>query len=168
MFFITIRVTCAYLFFFFLMIRRPPRSTLFPYTTLFRSTRSCGTPLPEPSSYWQVVREFARWGFWLRRGMRAQTAPGASGLPGLHDDAVTPGWFGNNARWGDRTAAARRLPSWPEDAPVPPRSPVRAHHRTSLCRARLSLGSPVPDRPPPCRWPRRRKPRPVRYTRSRR
>src|SRR5256885_6019625 len=28
------------LIFFFLMIRRPPRSTLFPYTTLFRSTRS--------------------------------------------------------------------------------------------------------------------------------
>src|SRR5216683_6375922 len=27
-------------FFFFLMIRRPPRSTLFPYTTLFRSPRS--------------------------------------------------------------------------------------------------------------------------------
>src|SRR5690349_24323267 len=33
------------LFFFFLMIRRPPRSTLFPYTTLFRSpatARRCG------------------------------------------------------------------------------------------------------------------------------
>src|SRR5258708_21693326 len=27
-------------FFFFLMIRRPPRSTLFPYTTLFRSMKS--------------------------------------------------------------------------------------------------------------------------------
>src|SRR2546423_9966891 len=27
-------------FFFFLMIRRPPRSTLFPYTTLFRSCRT--------------------------------------------------------------------------------------------------------------------------------
>src|SRR5574344_2832811 len=27
----------AFIFFFFLMIRRPPRSTLFPYTTLFRS-----------------------------------------------------------------------------------------------------------------------------------
>src|SRR5438876_8666785 len=27
-------------FFFFLMVRRPPRSTLFPYTTLFRSIRS--------------------------------------------------------------------------------------------------------------------------------
>src|SRR6476619_8053717 len=31
---------CSTLFFFFLMIRRPPRSTLFPYTTLFRSARS--------------------------------------------------------------------------------------------------------------------------------
>src|SRR6266700_5793126 len=33
-------------YFFFLMIRRPPRSTLFPYTTLFRSrtaTSSCGS-----------------------------------------------------------------------------------------------------------------------------
>src|SRR3712207_8093333 len=27
------------IFFFFLMIRRPPRSTLFPYTTLFRSRK---------------------------------------------------------------------------------------------------------------------------------
>src|SRR2546422_3324422 len=30
------------LLFFFLMIRRPPRSTLFPYTTLFRSRRDAG------------------------------------------------------------------------------------------------------------------------------
>src|SRR2546430_13353359 len=30
-------VSVFLLFFFFLMIRRPPRSTLFPYTTLFRS-----------------------------------------------------------------------------------------------------------------------------------
>src|SRR5437588_8787688 len=30
-------------FFFFLMIRRPPRSTLFPYTTLFRSYRANGS-----------------------------------------------------------------------------------------------------------------------------
>src|SRR2546426_11844876 len=34
---------CASLsFFFFLMIRRPPRSTLFPYTTLFRSVGGAG------------------------------------------------------------------------------------------------------------------------------
>src|SRR2546430_15841503 len=38
--FSTIRLPCLStfaFFFFFLMIRRPPRSTLFPYTTLFRS-----------------------------------------------------------------------------------------------------------------------------------
>src|SRR5438094_5309328 len=38
-------LSCAFfLFFFFLMIRQPPRSTLFPYTTLFRSRRlrACG------------------------------------------------------------------------------------------------------------------------------
>src|SRR3712207_8368072 len=33
-----------YLAFFFLMIRRPPRSTLFPYTTLFRSTLYADLP----------------------------------------------------------------------------------------------------------------------------
>src|SRR2546429_4356334 len=38
--------------FFFLMIRRPPRSTLFPYTTLFRSLRRDKLHIPsahEPS-----------------------------------------------------------------------------------------------------------------------
>src|SRR5258707_7216087 len=35
--------TYVYFLFFFLMIRRPPRSTLFPYTTLFRSLRSCSS-----------------------------------------------------------------------------------------------------------------------------
>src|SRR6266536_4026327 len=32
------------LFFFFLMIRRPPRSTLFPYTTLFRAASAAPRP----------------------------------------------------------------------------------------------------------------------------
>src|SRR3712207_7559113 len=35
-------------FFFFLMIRRPPRSTLFPYPTLFRSTGSTAAPVAAP------------------------------------------------------------------------------------------------------------------------
>src|SRR6266404_3217492 len=35
-------------FFFFLMIRRPPRSTLFPYTTLFRSHTA---PIRQPSRW---------------------------------------------------------------------------------------------------------------------
>src|SRR5438105_9522488 len=44
----------SFLLFFFLMIRRPPRSTLFPYTTLFRSCSSfsgpCCSSTPLPSS----------------------------------------------------------------------------------------------------------------------
>src|SRR3712207_8646722 len=40
--------------FFFLMIRRPPRSTLFPYTTLFRSTTRCGSCSPGCSWWWPV------------------------------------------------------------------------------------------------------------------
>src|SRR5256885_10031650 len=35
----TVQLVLFALSFFFLMIRRPPRSTLFPYTTLFRSLR---------------------------------------------------------------------------------------------------------------------------------
>src|SRR2546430_4587757 len=40
-----------FLFFFFLMIRRPPRSTLFPYTTLFRSAFAEGEVLVVPDAY---------------------------------------------------------------------------------------------------------------------
>src|SRR2546427_3519924 len=40
-------VSFAVFSFFFLMIRRPPRSTLFPYTTLFRSRRPA--PLSRPA-----------------------------------------------------------------------------------------------------------------------
>src|SRR5437773_4936142 len=45
--------------FFFLMIRRPPRSTLFPYTTLFRSVRRRPgrpprAPPRRPPSHWQA------------------------------------------------------------------------------------------------------------------
>src|SRR2546430_12904336 len=56
-------------FFFFLMIRRPPRSTLFPYTTLFRSRRRAvtqpgraffpagGAPRPPRSPCWRERSE---------------------------------------------------------------------------------------------------------------
>src|SRR5688572_31048335 len=52
------------LFIFFLMIRRPPRSTLFPYTTLFRSkfteavsfTVKCDTQ-EELDYYWDKLSE---------------------------------------------------------------------------------------------------------------
>src|SRR5215213_10483236 len=44
-------------FFFFLMIRRPPRSTLFPYTTLFRSSPLQWTARERPH---RVSRGFER------------------------------------------------------------------------------------------------------------
>src|SRR5216684_7947557 len=40
MFFFKLSLYLLIFFVFFLMIRRPPRSTLFPYTTLFRSQRT--------------------------------------------------------------------------------------------------------------------------------
>src|SRR5258706_3614693 len=50
------------------MIRRPPRSTLFPYTTLFRSGRK-SEPVPAPA-----VRRAAR-----HDGLREGAAPGRAG-----------------------------------------------------------------------------------------
>src|SRR3712207_7357859 len=55
-------------YFFFLMIRRPPRSTLFPYTTLFRSRRlsrrgqvedGVSAPDPAPRARGAAVRQQA-------------------------------------------------------------------------------------------------------------
>src|SRR5256885_8559164 len=42
------------------MIRRPPRSTLFPYTTLFRSVSAASTPLPEPVRRAQRVEQLTQ------------------------------------------------------------------------------------------------------------
>src|SRR5215208_6689671 len=49
-------------YFFFLMIRRPPRSTLFPYTTLFRSRRAgAGAILLVPALATAMSNGFDRW-----------------------------------------------------------------------------------------------------------
>src|SRR5207249_10439017 len=58
-----------FLVFFFLMIRPPPPSTLFPYTTLFRSrsrSRGCACTRPIPTSCG-----------WARRVMRTGQTPSA-------------------------------------------------------------------------------------------
>src|SRR3712207_7790268 len=55
--------------FFFLMIRRPPRSTLFPYTTLFRSSAALsfrvalvapGIAVPPRNHWWPVTVPLVR------------------------------------------------------------------------------------------------------------
>src|SRR3712207_9455527 len=51
-------------YFFFLMIRRPPRSTLFPYTTLFRSDERGAHPAR------RAVTRFTRAGVLRRRDAR--------------------------------------------------------------------------------------------------
>src|SRR5256884_3180907 len=54
----------SFISFFFLMIRRPPRSTLFPYTTLFRSCLwriviSPAIPQDSPPCYDSLMRNLA-------------------------------------------------------------------------------------------------------------
>src|SRR5438093_10839690 len=64
--FTSISISFTLYFFFFLMIRRPPRSTLFPYTTLFRSasvppanapTNAAPAPRPTQAAVRPVVAE---------------------------------------------------------------------------------------------------------------
>src|SRR5690349_24633577 len=63
-----------FLLLFFLMIRRPPRSTLFPYTTLFRSWPSSGPEKRASSTCWsrptckaRSNRSWRRSSVWARR-----------------------------------------------------------------------------------------------------
>src|SRR3989449_10089597 len=63
--------------FFFLMIRRPPRSTLFPYTTLFRSMKERGIrwiPMFGRQAY-KVGNTFRFWG-----GLVLEAVGGGPGL----------------------------------------------------------------------------------------
>src|SRR5690348_18378107 len=89
------------LLFFFLMIRRPPRSTLFPYTTLFRSargeimlraalilererdrlarqmTREMGKPLKETQGDLQTAIDFGKYTAGEGRRAEGETVPSA-------------------------------------------------------------------------------------------
>src|SRR5690348_17802802 len=72
---------------FFLIIRRPPRSTLFPYTTLFRSRRAGRTPGERADGrFWRAA---------ARRESRADPPP-----PRRRPGRTSP-------------AAARRATRWP-------------------------------------------------------
>src|SRR3712207_8566651 len=67
-------------YFFFLMIRRPPRSTLFPYTTLFRSSRArrcrrARLPRPRDGAAWSRASRAGRYRSRTRRGRRRWRRP---------------------------------------------------------------------------------------------
>src|SRR2546430_5339122 len=80
------------------MIRRPPRSTLFPYTTLFRSTVAVLTPAASPSAACTVAAQEAQLIPSMGRTMRAllmelvrrRRGPPIGGGGGPRKDAPQP------------------------------------------------------------------------------
>src|SRR5437667_8590152 len=73
---------CFCFFFFFLMIRRPPRSTLFPYTTLFRSSW-CGLSYIMADSRHIIWRESLR--SLCKHSTRTRSEEHTSELQSHHD-----------------------------------------------------------------------------------
>src|SRR2546421_4767314 len=75
--------------FFFLMIRRPPRSTLFPYTTLFRSgitaRQAAWRPGPGRHNIWEVTLHAAYWKYAVRRRIEGGKDRKSTRLNSSHD-----------------------------------------------------------------------------------
>src|SRR5438105_10502927 len=71
--------------FFFLMIRRPPRSTLFPYTTLFRSRTLRNHCHPLARSGRQAQRDGRRDDDRARRGVRRDRDRKSTRLNSSHE-----------------------------------------------------------------------------------
>src|SRR3712207_8997037 len=65
------------------MIRRPPRSTLFPYTTLFRSEVTYGAPHHLVADGPLLAHRRTRAGDAFETGRRPSGAPTGLGLPGI-------------------------------------------------------------------------------------
>ena len=74
------------LYFFFLMVRRPPRSTRFPYTTLFRS---CGNK--DEAFRWSNILLACRETSELRQEEISRGRALTKVLEGL-EDSITKGW----------------------------------------------------------------------------
>src|SRR5690606_20047847 len=87
---------------FSFMIRRPPRSTLFPYTTLFRSSAASGSSWMGPKRPWSSRTGHPRRPRRCRRRSTGAT-PGCAGMP-------TRRWWSGTARigwWAVRSAPCR-------------------------------------------------------------
>src|SRR5260370_41090533 len=108
------RGTCV-LFFFFLMIRRPPRSTLFPYTTLFRSlmcNRVEGAARYQVDVLrlsWHIRRRFSEQQLFTIYANRAYFGPGATGVENASDHFFQKG--ANALRVEEAALLAARLRS---------------------------------------------------------
>src|SRR6266545_1201154 len=145
-------------FFFFLMIRRPPRSTLFPYTTLFRSSR------PAPAAAWPrtppaVPSPRPAAGRRPLAGARSPAqVPGsaparqAAGLRGCVPPAPATVFRLRAGRAGSGRSSAQ---GWP---PAPARPAARARQRLGRGRRRRSEPPDGPRR----RFPSARQAEPVR------
>src|SRR5256885_10853512 len=137
-------------FFFFLMIRRPPRSTLFPYTTLFRSRAaplrggSRGNRSPARD------RRKARGG----RGTDASTPRKPPGPPPpgwLRGAAAPPGTAPRSARAGRRPDPVLRRP-FPRQAGRACAGALRPR-RAGLPAARRGRAKRAPRATPACAPP---------------
>src|SRR5215211_953732 len=105
------RLRSIRLLFFFLMIRRPPRSTLFPYTTLFRSSQppaAAQGPGPGPDQQGREDRKSTRLNsshtvisyavFCLKKKKTARAPVGATGTASRTSSQMTPAPIGRSSR----------------------------------------------------------------------
>src|SRR3989475_10960630 len=136
-------VHLAYTFFFFLMIRRPPRSTLFPYTTLFRSLPA-SAPTPRRP---RASRSAARPGAGAPR-------PPSAGRPLRRRRRMT------RCRPARTRCRGRWSPPRPErgarTGPAPARRGPGARHRWARFAQPAGLRRPARRLPVPVRARRRR------------
>src|SRR3712207_8184907 len=72
------RVSLVFLGIFFLMIRRPPRSTLFPYTTLFRSLDGMASKVTINFPWGSLLKGLLDAEPMLLKGVLAISRPGAA------------------------------------------------------------------------------------------
>src|SRR2546425_9674682 len=104
------------IFFFFLMIRRPPRSTLFPYTTLFRSLlrRDLGDAHRSGGEHRRLRAEHERQPAVLGRGGRELQYPSIV--------ATRSRWYAGspNATSFQRARLNQRCRSCSHVKPIPP------------------------------------------------
>src|SRR2546425_9375259 len=103
------------IFFFFLMIRRPPRSTLFPYTTLFRSH----------FLFEQAVQLFGVGGVGVRAIRGGGNGPPVPAIVPFRPPSVQGAELGHPVQRGLHAAGPRRLewrgrpPHTPRETPAP-------------------------------------------------